>query len=93
MVWYTDCQIFKPGACWPQVGTCLVHASASVCVSASTSKTLITSDVIWDDIDPVRLVKQVLVFSCFIIHMALIKWMGMALVTQDVMNICQRRLR
>ena len=68
-----------------------------VCVRVSAPKTLITSDVIWCDIDHVWLIKQVLqlfpAFSCFIWQLPSIKWMGVALVTQHILNACQRRLK
>ena len=55
------------------------------------------SGVIWCDIDCVWLVKQVLrlfpAFSCFIWHLPSIKWIGVALLTQHVMNTCQNSLR
>ena len=58
---------------------------------------LITSGVIWCDIDRVRLVKQVLrlfrAFNYFIQHLSSIKWMGMTILTQHVVNACQRKLR
>ena len=78
----------------------LVHVS--VCVSVCLSvcplpRPLITSGVIWCDIDRVRLVKQVLrlfpAFNYFIRQLPLIKWMGVAILTQLIVNACQRKLR
>ena len=64
-----------------------------VCLPPGAS---ITSGVIWCDIGRVRLLKQVLqlfpAFNYFIWHLPLIKWMGMAILTQHVMNACQRKL-
>ena len=58
---------------------------------------LITSGMISCDIDCVRLVKQVLwlfpAFNYFIRHLPSIKWMGVAILTQHVVNACQRKLR
>ena len=66
----------------------------SVCLPP---RPLITSGVIWCDIDCVRLVKQVLwlfpAFSNFIRQLPSIKWMGVAILTQLVVNACQRKLR
>ena len=57
-------------------------------------RALITSGVIWCDIGHVRLVKQVLrlspTFNYFIQHLPSIEWMGVAILTQHVMNACQR---
>ena len=68
----------------------------SMCVCESALWPLITSDVIWCDIDHVGLVKQVLqlfpAFNYFIWHLPLIKWMGMAILTQHIMKVCQRKL-
>ena len=53
--------------------------------------------LIWCDIDRVRLVKQALqlfpAFNYFIRHFLSIKRMGVAILTQHVMNACQRKLR
>ena len=58
---------------------------------------LITNGMIGCDIDRVRLVKQVLqlfpVFNYFIRYLLSIKWMGVAILTQHVVNACQRKLR
>ena len=73
------------------------HVSMCVLCVCLPSRALITSGVIWCDINCVWLVKQVLrlfpAFSCFIWQLPSIKWMGVALLTQRVMNACQRRLR
>ena len=58
-------------------------------------RVLITSGMIWCGIVCVWLVKQVLqlfpAFSCFIWHLPSINWMGVAILTQHVVNTCQRR--
>ena len=58
---------------------------------------LITIGVIWCDIARVRLVKQFSwlfpAFYYFIWDLLLIKQMGMAILTQHVVNACQRKLR
>ena len=68
-----------------------VHTLVYVCVSLPLEQ-LMTSNVIWCHIDHVWLVKQVLLlfllFSCFIWHLPLIKWMSVALVTQHVASEC-----
>ena len=60
-------------------------------------RVLISSGVIWCDIRHVQLVKQVSwlfpAFYYFIWHLQSIKWMGVAILTQHVMNACQRKLR
>ena len=87
--------IFKPGAprAW-FLEIVLVRVSVCVC---PPPRPLITSGVIWCDIDRVRLVKQVLqlfpAFNYFIPQFPLIKWMGVAILTQLVVNACQRKLR
>ena len=57
----------------------------SVCVCVSILRPLMTSGMIWCDIDRVRLVKQVLrffpAFNYFIQHLLSIKWMGVAILT------------
>ena len=49
----------------------------------------------WCDIDCVQLVKQVLwllpAFNYFIRHLLSIKWIGMAILTQHIVNACQRK--
>ena len=104
--------IFKPGACgllaarawFLEIGLVRVSVCVCVCVSVSVSvsvcpppRPLITSGVIWCDIDCVRLVKQILrlfpAFNYFIRHLLSIKWMGVAILTQHVVNACQRKLR
>ena len=91
--------IFKPGAhqpkdsarlvSWNWFGQCI---SMCKCV-CPPPRPLITSDVIWCDIDHVWLVKQVLqlfpFFSCFIWLFLSIKWMSVALVKQHIVNTCQ----
>ena len=72
-------------ACW--------YVCLSVCPPL---KPLITSGGMWCDIDYVQLVKEVLrlfpAFNYFIRHLPLIKWIGVAILTQHVMNACQRKL-
>ena len=67
-----------------------------VCV-CPPPRPLITSGMIWCDIDCVRLVKQVLqlfpAFNYFIWQLPSIKWMGVVILTQLVVNACQRKLR
>ena len=57
---------------------------------------LITSGVIWCDIDCVQLVKQVLqlfpAFSYFTRHLSSIKWKAVSILTQHAVNTCQRKL-
>ena len=59
----------------------------SVCVSA-----LEAIDNQWRDIDCMRLVKQVVrlfpAFNYFIRHLPSIKWMGVAILTQLIVNAC-----
>ena len=86
-----------PGFFGLRVGMC-VCVCVCVCVSVyPPPRPLITSGVIWCDIDRVRLVKQVLrlfpAFNYFIWQLPSIKWMGMAILTQLVVNACQRKLR
>ena len=75
----------------------LVRVLVYVCVCMSAPRPLITSGVIWCDIDRVRLVKQVLrllpAFNYFIRQLPSIKWMGLAILAQQVVNACQRKLR
>ena len=64
----------------------LVRTSVCMCVSVcSPPRPLITSGMIWCDIDRVRLVKQVLrlfpAFNYFIRYLPSIKWMGVAILT------------
>ena len=74
----------------------LVCMSVCVCVCLPP-RPLITSGVIWCNIGCVQLVKQVLqlfpAFNYFIRHLPSIKWMGMAILTQHIVNACQRKLR
>ena len=76
------------------------YARVCVCVYVCVCpppRPLISSGVIWCDIDRVRLVKQVLrlfpAFNYFIRQLPSIKWMGVAILTQLVVNACQRKLR
>ena len=66
-----------------------------VCVSAP--RPLITSGVIWCDVDRVQLVKQVLqfftAFNYYIRDLLSIKWMAVAILTQHVVNTCQGKLK
>ena len=73
---------------WNCFGSCVgMHVWVSVCLPP---RALITSGL-------VRLVKQVSLlfpaFNYFIWHSPSIKWMDMAILTQHVMNTCQRKLR
>ena len=65
-----------------------------VCVCVSAPKAINNQ---WHDIDRVQLVKQVLwlfpAFNYFIQQLSSIKWMGVAILTQLVVNACQRKLR
>ena len=77
-----------------------VYMCVYLCVYVSVCpppRTLIISSVIWCDIGHVRLVKQGLQLSpaiiCFIWQLPLIEWMGMAILTQHIVNTCQRKLR
>ena len=84
-------------ACVCHVCVC-VSVSVCLCVSVCPPlRSLITSGMIWCGIDRVRLVKQVLrlfpAFNYFIWHLLSIKWMGMAILSQHVVNACQRKLR
>ena len=76
------------------------HVGMHVCVCLSVCpppRPLITSAMIWCDIDRVRLVKQVLrlfpAFNYVIRQLPSIKWMGVAILTQFVVNAYQRKLR
>ena len=95
--------VFKPGARGlrlrkPGFLKLLWFARRYVCM-CPPPRPLITSSVIWYDIDCVRLVKQVVwlfpAFNYFIRHLPvpLIKWMGMAILTQHIVNAFQRKLR
>ena len=101
----TNLLFFKPGAhgrrprapgflklLWFACRYACVCVLVSVCVSAPEA---INNQ--WCDIDRVRLVKQVLrlfpAFNYFIRHLPSIKWMGVAILTQHVVNACQRKLR
>ena len=75
----------------------LVRMAVCVCVSVCLSvcpppRPLITSGVIWCDIDHVQLVKQILwlfpAFNYFIRQLPSIKWMGVAILTQLEVNAC-----
>ena len=76
-----------------------VHACVCVCLRLCVCpKYIDNQEHVWCDIDHVWLVKQVLLLfppaiSCFIWHFPSIKWMSLALLTQHVMNACQRRLK
>ena len=98
-------KVFKPGArgqrpCAPGLLKLLWSACRYGCVCVSVCpppRPLITSGMIWCDIDHVRLVKQVLrlfpAFNYFIRHLPFIKWIGVAILTQHVVNACLRKLR
>ena len=91
---------FKPGMCRLQSGMhllFLVCMPVCVCVCVSVCpppRPLVTSGMIWFDIDCVWLVKQVLqlfpLFICFIWHLLSIKWMGVALVTQEFWTLANK---
>ena len=72
----------------------LVRALVCVFVSVCPPRPLITSGMIWCDINRVRLVKQVLrlfpAFNYFIWQLPSKKWMGVAILTQLVVNACQK---
>ena len=72
----------------------LVCVCVCVCVCMSALEAINNQ---WRDIDLVRLVKQVLrlfpAFNYFIRHLQSIKWIGVAILTQHVVNACQRKLR
>ena len=77
-----------------------VRMCVRVCVRVSVClppRPLITSGVIWCDVGHMRLVKQVLrpfsTFTYFIRHLLSIKWMGVAILTEHVVNAYQRKLR
>ena len=100
----TCISFFSVNSLWPRAPGFLKffcpHVSMRVCVCLSVCpppRPLITSGVIWCDIDLVRLVKQVLrlfpAFNYFIWQLPSIKWMGVAILTQLVVNACQRKLR
>ena len=80
------------------------HISMCVCVCLSVCLSvclppgaLITSGVIWCDIGRVLLSKPVSrlfpAFNYFIWQLPLIKWMGVAILMQHIVNTCQRKLR
>ena len=75
-----------------------VCVSLCLCVSVCPPlRPLISSGVIWCDIDRAQLVKQVLqlfpAFNYFIRHLPSIKWMGVAILTQHIVKAYQRKLR
>ena len=90
--------VFKPGTHGRTPGflkllwSACQYACVCVCVCVPALRPLITSGMIWCDIDRVRLVKQVLrlfpTFNYFIRHLPLIKWMGLIILTQHVVNTC-----
>ena len=72
-LWRESMKVFKPGMCWPHTCACLVswncfglHVDMCVFV-CPLPRPLITSSMIWCDIDHVWLVKQVLWFFCFLV--------------------------
>ena len=89
-------EFIKSGARTWFLEIALVRKSVYVCVSVCVS-TPQASNNQWRDIGHVRLVKQVLrlfpAFNYFIWHLLSIKWMGVAILTQHVVNACQRKLR
>ena len=98
-----DLGIFKPGvhSLRPFVPGFLkllwfVHRYVCVCL-CPPPRALIICSVVWCDIGRMRLVKQVSwlfpAFIYFIWHLLLIKWIGVAILTQHVVNACQRKLK
>ena len=87
------CVCVRACACVCVCVLCVWCVFVSVC---PLSRELITSGMIWCDIDCMQLIKEVLqlflAFNYFIWHFPLIKWMGMAILTQHIMNACQRKL-
>ena len=71
-----------------------VYLCVSVC---PPPRALIYSGVIWCDTGRVQLVKQVSwlfpAFNYFIWHLPSIKWMSEAILTEHVVNVCERKLR
>ena len=97
-------EIFKPGAHGPKAMHAwffeIVLVRVSVCARACVCVCVSAPEVInnqWRDKGCVRLVKQVLrlfpTFNYFIRHLPSIKWMGVAILTEHVVNTCQRKLR
>ena len=94
--------IFKPGAHGQRprapgfLKLLLISLHVVMCVCPPT-RLLITSGVIWCDLHCVWLVKQVLwlypAFNYFIRHLPSIKWMGVTILTQHIVNAFQRKLR
>ena len=74
----------------------LVRTSVCACLCLP-SKALITSGVIWCDIGRVRLNKfydfPLLLITLYYMTLAVDRWMSMAILTQHIMNACQRKLR
>ena len=72
-----------------------LQVGISVCVSAL--RALINRGVTWCDIGRMRLVKQALwlfpAVNYFIWHLPSIKGMGMPILTQLIVNTCQRKLK
>ena len=89
--------------CWYVcVSVCLcICVSVYLCVCASAPEGINNQwhDMVWYTyVRHVWFVKQVSrlcpAFNYFIIwHLPLIKWMGVAILTQHIMNTCQRKLR
>ena len=67
------------------------------CVCVSALRALIISGMIWCDIGRVWLVRQFWrlspAFNYFIWHLPSIEWMGVAILTQHIVNVYQRKLR
>ena len=84
---------------WVCVCVCVcVCVRACVCLSVCLPpRALITSDTIWCDIGRVWMVKQVSwlypAFKYFIWHLSSINWIVVAILTQYIVNACQRKLR
>ena len=99
---FLDYLLFKPGTCSLQPRAPgffeIALACMSVCLCVSAPKTINNQwrDMVWY-IGCVQLVTKVSqlspTFNYFIWHLPLIKWMGMAILTQHVVNTCQRKLR
>ena len=87
----------RPNTWFLEIALARASVCLRVCVCLSVCpppRALITSGVIWCNIDCVRLVKQVLLLLITSYStLLLIKWMGVNILTQYIMNICQRKLR
>ena len=84
-----QCDAFVKRPCAPGFfGSCI---GMCVCLSVCPPKGIINQ---WRDIGCVRLLKQVpWLIPYFIWHLPSIKWIGMTILTQHVVNAYQRKLR